>query len=196
MNSDIAIQPSVLSYISLEPLLTDFSESAILDFKSKIILEAQGDAVEIKGNINPSLCPIVISALYNCTKELVLKLSDERKVIIFSHISPEFCIRPEGMIFEVQEKIIEIKEEAEIAKKENYTIDILEIWNGIKSDTDIVKKTILFLNQLKKKIAYSDVIEIEGEIPALPLLSAAYLMRGFGKEIYYANSMVSKIRLF
>ncbi len=197
MKSDIAIQPSVLSYIPLEPNIKDLTDLAIIEFKKKSILDAEGDAIEIPDNLHAVSYAVFLSAIYACAKELIIQLEDGRKALIFSHILPELYIHPRAIITKVFDEIGMIKSESFKDKKQkDIQIDISEIWNAIPSDKDTIERTISFLKKVSKKLAYHHEIEIIGDIPALPLLSAIYLMRGYGTKIFYVTKGGKKINLF
>lgn len=186
----------VIDYIAITPkvsLITNNSD--IQDFKKLVALEFQGEAVEIADNLNLKLYPITLSALFSCAKELVIKLHDNRKILIFSHIDEELYIRPENINLKIWDEICKLRSlNTQKERNKKINIDLNKIWESNKN-VDIVLETIIFLKQLSKELVYSEEIEIVGEIPALPTLATIYFIRPYGKKIYFTYNK-EKINLF
>jgi len=201
MEKDIAKRvASQLTYITINPKIESYNDVDIQKFKILTTLEFQGSAVQISDNFDLKLYPITLSAIFGCTKELILKMQDERNVLIYSNVDEELYIRPRGIILKIWDEICRLRKlNNQKERKQKTIIDVSRIWNiniNKNKDTDLVEETITFLKFLSKELTYSEEIEIVGEIPALPFLVATYFIRPYGRKIFYSINKNNIINLF
>lgn len=196
---------SVLDYIKITPFIKEISKKDFSIFKKELVLKTQGEAIEIDTTLDIDIYPNLISAIFSCVEELVIKLEDNNLVVIFSHIDEDLYIIPEStspVILDEMNRLIYI-----IKSRSNYkdtyldkkiSINLSSIIKELnfKKDNNIVDQTIKILQKISEDLEKIEEINISGVVHPLILTSVLCFIRPFAKKVVYINKKDESIIIF
>ncbi|PJA89711.1 MAG: hypothetical protein CO137_02770 [Candidatus Magasanikbacteria bacterium CG_4_9_14_3_um_filter_32_9] len=203
MPTKLSSPPIATEYIIVQPqttLVGSITPANIELLQREIILQAQGEAVELSDGISPLTTALSFSAIYDIADETVFRLSNGQLVLLFDH-QPKETLRPEEVEESIWTKILKIKSKSVVvqdisAPKPEIILDLVALWGRIREQDDIIARTKLFIKSFAKALEPAITIRLCGEIPNLPLLSAIYLARPYGHTIIFEDAHNESVTLF
>lgn len=195
--------PVATEYVIVQPkiaLLGSLDPQSIADFQRDIMLQAQGDAIELFDGMPSLLSALTFATVYDLAKEAVFRLANGQLVLLFDHQSTE-PLRPEGVEESVWTEMLKVKNKS-IAVQDvsgptpEVTIDLSNIWSRTRENDNIIARTKLFIKSLAGYLQPGLTIHLRGEISSLPLLVAVYLVRPYGHTIDYTDAEGKGVTLF
>jgi hypothetical protein len=195
--------PMTTEYITVQPkiaLLGSLTPQNIADFQRDVMLQAQGDSVELSEGMPPLLSALTFATVYDLVQEAVFRLANGQLVLLFDHQSTE-PLRPAEVEKSVWIEILKIKNKS-IAVQDvsgpapEVTIDLSAIWNRTREHDDLIARTKLFIKSLAGYLQPGLTVHLIGEIPNLPFLAAVYLVRPYGHTIDFTDAKGETVTLF
>ena len=184
--------------VSLPEFKLDDPQS-IIDFRGQVTLQTQGGPAIFEESAPLSALALGLATVYEVATELSLRLVDGRLALIFSHETRETTRLEETdetiwlEINKLRKKMPKIFDVLlPISEK---VIDLSNLWEQTTGD-DVVVRTKIFLKNLVPVLTPATTIRLQGKIPALPLLAAAYLSRPIGYRVEYQENNGVNLVLF
>lgn len=194
--------PMATKYVIVQPkitLLRSLTQQNVTDFQHDVILQSQGDAVELFDGMSPLLSALTFAIVYEIAQEVVFRLNNGTLILLFDHQATE-SLRPEVEeslwveMLKVKNKSIAVRDVSWPTPE--ITIDLSTIWSHTREHNDLVARTKLFIKSLAGYLKPGLTIHLHGEIPCLPLLVAIYLVRPYGHNIDYTDLKGKSVTLF
>ncbi len=192
---------TVLSYREITfPLGVNVSKE-FETIKKDIILKIQGQAVIISDSLDVIFYALMIPLIYNLTQELVLKTSDGKYFIIFSHLDDNRYLRPDYINDEILQQINESQDLKFVKnKKDVLEFNLPAIWQTLgleRSNKSIAEKVKEILMHIADQAYLSEEIRLVGRIDVLPFLSILCLLRPLTSHLIYLDSeLLGPIKVF
>jgi hypothetical protein len=194
--------PVATEYVIVEPkiaLLGTLTPQNVADFQRDIMLQAQGDTIELSDGMPPLLSALTFATVYDIAMEAVFRLNNGTLVLLFDHQANE-PLRPK-VDESVWTEMLKVKNKNMIVQDVScptpeVTLDLSAIWSRTREHDDIVARTKLFIKSFTGYLQPSLAIHLRGEIPCLPLFVAVYLIRPYGHTIDYIDAQGVNITLF
>lgn len=170
------------------------------DFKSNLILQIQGQAVELNENMPIDKLALLFALSYEYANQLVLRLKNNDLFLIFSHTDNLF-LNKENAKLDLLETFEKIKENAKFVNNiampnPEFTVNLSKEFKKIKSKSNMVLQTKDFIDKMPQILKPAVNINLQGQIPALAFLFFIYFARSYGHNIFYIDNQKNKIVLF
>lgn len=204
-----------IQYVSITAPHLKNNNSSFADFRSTVALQAQGMSVLIYDNLSSIEGLVLLATIFEVSDELVLSLSDKRKVLVFEHRF-DGLERPSDIVLTLNHfisnfslKFKETLKERRLEQDQNVVqlvqhstkdntlvLDFEAIYNMTQKIGDLIPDTIFFLENLQNFLDYSSKIIIKGEVPLLVAISGLYCIRPYAFDIVLEAKNGSTITLF
>ncbi|MBI5222349.1 MAG: hypothetical protein HY980_02525 [Candidatus Magasanikbacteria bacterium] len=200
ISSSVSVATEYVVVRSNTSLLGSITPENITAFQRDIMLQTQGEAVELSDGLPLLISALTLATIYDIAKEAVLHLNNGALILLFDHQSVE-QLRPEEVDESVWTEMLKVKNKS-IAVQDiscptrEVMIDLSAIWDNTRAHDDIIARTKLFIKSLAKYLKPGLTIHLRGEVPCLPLLTAIYLMRPYGHTIDYTDAQSANVILF
>lgn len=180
----------VVYYTKISPseriLLTEDEEC-----KKNLILAIQGEAIEVSEEHPIPVLMILLDLARRFCPEMVLKLKNEKRVLIFDHWGKK-VIREKNII-KIPQKIKNEKEKKFVQKfVPEIFIDPEALWRKNVSGKDDLEKIKKTLKKIKEIIKPCQCATLFGKGPVLLYLLSQYLLYGKAVEIWYQEEKNSQ----
>jgi hypothetical protein len=195
--------PAMTEYVLVQPktLLVDSVTPAMIEsLQREVILQAQGEAVELFADRSSLTVALAFATVYDIADEVILRLSSDQLVLLFDH-QPKDTVRPNQVNEALWAEILKIKKKSIfvqdiLAPKTEVTIDLSALWSQVRKHDDPIAHTKLFIKALTEVLEPAVTVRLLGEIPNLPLLSTIYLVRPYGHKIIFEDNQSLTVTLF
>ena len=196
---------SILDYIKITPFIKEIIAKDYSTFKKELTIKTQGEAIEIDSILDLDVYPNVISTIFPCVKELVIKLEDNNLVVVFSHIDEDLYIIPETtspiVLDEMNRLIYIIKsrsgyKDTYLNKKTSIDLSLINEELNLKKDDNNIEQTIKVLQKISEDLEKVEEIKISGIVHPLILMSVLCFIRPFAKKVIYLNKKGESIIIF
>lgn len=179
--------PEVVTYTKLVlPLSIPLDSEQIKTLRKEIILQAEGEAVEVSEEYPIPLLMIALDAIHGVSPEMVLRLNSGTRVLIFDHWGKP--ILRDKDIFVIN-KATDYQEDKDFIPELN--IDLESIWKKVGVKEDNLKAIRSVLDEIKKLIHPTIITTLIGKAPALLFLLTQHLLYGKSGEIWYQEKLAS-----
>lgn len=184
-----------IAYTKIElPSITKFDTESLKSFWNKIVFQIQGESAEIEDKYSLPLLMISFDAIHKFSPEMVLKLQNGERFLIFDH-QVMSVFRPDDVITEFSNN----KKDETIQSKQyvpELCLNIEDIFNKI-SESDFKIRIKKSLEKIKNKIAPAEITTLIGKEPSLLFLLVQHLLYGKTGEIWYQEKETSTpIKIF
>jgi hypothetical protein len=185
--------PEAILYTQLTPSPTVLTDAQAADaLRKNIVLETQGEPVEISEEYSTPILMIVFDVVHKTSPELVLRLKTGKRVLIFDHWGAPI-LRDE----DIYEEFGTMTRHAQKDKTKTFFPELIlnleNIWKeteaGGDDDLSAIKKA---LEKIENQIKPAMVTTLVGKAPALLFLLTQHLLHGKTGEIWYQESLSSK----
>lgn len=180
--------PEAVIYAKLVlPSSISWETEEINNLREEILLQAQGEAVEVSENHPIPLLMITLDVLHKVSPEMVLRLNSGKCVLIFDHW---------GKPILRDKDIIIINESMNYQEHEDFipelNINLESIW-GKKAniEEDNLRAIRSALAEIKKFIHPTIITTLIGKAPPLLFLLTQHLLYGKTGEIWYQEEPAS-----
>ena len=196
---------SVLEYLKITPFIKEISTKDYSTFKKELTLETQGKAVEIDTTLDTDIYPAVISTIYSCVKELIVKLEDNSLVVVFSHIDEDLYIiskETSPIILDEMNRLIYIiksrssYKDIYLDKKTSIDLSLITKELNFDKNNDVIEQTVKILQKISENLEKNEEIDISGIAHPLIIMSVLCFLRPFAKKIVYLNKKGESIIIF
>lgn len=190
-------------YVLVKPATSfgdSLSKNTLEELRREVTLQAQGEAVELFDDMSPVVTVLTLAVIYDIASEAVLRLADNRLVLLFDH-QPKQTLRPAEVNLSIWQEVLNAKKIVTLVQdvagpKPEITLDLNAIWQQTEPNDDIIERTKVFVDSLSDILEPAITITIKGEIPALPLLLASYLARPSGHKLIFEDATFGNVTLF
>ncbi|MFA5020937.1 MAG: hypothetical protein WC517_02670 [Patescibacteria group bacterium] len=169
-------------------------------FKENIAGQIQGELALFQENWPTNVAALSFAVAYDLSDEALIRLASGKIALIFKH-SSQTVAYPEKVDAGLAQKLAElIKNSAFVSEtpipRPTLRLDLAKLWNQSKQK-DPLRHALIFAESLAAELKPTATINLFGELPILPLLSAILLARPAGRNIYYQQKLTAeKIRIF
>ncbi len=181
IKKSVAQTPQVIEYAPLHlPSEFEDNNSFRKKLKDSILLQVQGDPVEIKDSADIPTLMVTFDSLRKVCPEVVFRFTTGEQVLIFSHQAKD-VLRPPEII----EGFVEFDwKEVGSEKKEEITIDLDALWEHV-SKHGLLDRIKFALEAINEDLRKADKIILLGNSQSIIFLFAQYKCYEFADEIYY-----------
>lgn len=197
-----AANPAVATeYVLVSPPALDANDPrSVQDYRTQVTLQMQGDPAVFDAHTPEPALALAFAVAYDAATQVLLRLEDGRIALLFDHEAREL-LPPEGVDETVWSEILKLRGKVTTAQDvaaptPEMSIDLAALWSRTREHDDLVARTRLFLKSLAQELAPSATLRLQGDIPALPLLSAVYLSRPTAYAVEYADVSGTVVTLF
>lgn len=192
MNKNLPSLPRLITYekILLPANAKDLEREKV---KENLILQAQGEPIEIEDNENPELLMKVLEIVRKVAPEAILKLNSGEKILLFSFFDTP-VLRPGGIITFPSD--IKIKHPKTNNITNSLEINLEKIFNQ-SSGNNFFEKIKSGLKKIKEEIKPTRTTVLIGERSSSLFLLTQLQLYGITKELWYKkNSKAEKLKIF
>lgn len=198
-----SIIPVVTEYVAVRPksILSELLTQANIELLlHEVILQAQGETIELFDCMSSFTAVLSFSAVYDIADETVFRLTDGRLVLLFDHKFRQ-TFRPKEVNEIIWNKILKAKSKCVFVQDvatpiPEVVIDLIAIWSNLCKHRDIIVRTKFFIKYIIEELKPAIAIRLIGEIPNLPLLFAVYLARPYGHTVIFEDVNGVEVVLF
>jgi hypothetical protein len=170
------------------------------DFKKNIAGQVQGEIALFQESWPVEIAALAFVVAYELSDEALVRLASGRIVRLFKH-SDESVAYPEKVDSSLSQELEQFITNSSFVSEPPspqpiLQIDLAALWK--KTDPgETVKRTPVFAELLSSAFKPAEAINLSGELPILPLLSAIILARPHGQNInYQPTPQASQLKLF
>ncbi len=180
--------PEAVIYTKLK-LPSDIPTGVSLsDELSKLIsLEVQGVPVEVSEEYPTPILMAAFDVAHKVSPEMVLRLKDDRRVLLFDHWGIE-VLRDKDI--EVIEEPPEHKQSKRFSRE--LIINLGDIWEKTESKEDVLKAIKNVLREVDVLIKPAEITTLIGKAPTLLFLLVQHTLYGLTREIWYQENAAQK----
>ena len=178
-----------IEYISLHlPQKIENNETFRKKLKDNILLQTQGDPVEIKESTDILTLMVVFNTVRTVCPEAVFKFTTGEMILLFNHQKKD-VLRPNEIIEGFTD--FDWKEVDKEKKVEEINLDLDLIWQET-SGQGLLDRIKLSLKAINERLKNTGKIILTGSMQPLIFLFAQYKSYEFADEIYYQQSASSE----
>jgi hypothetical protein len=191
------ISPAAIVHHPLEIPTDIFGQDSLREtIKEKILLEGQGEAVEISEEYPIPILMIVFDFIHRVSPEMVLRLKSGQRVLLFEHWGTPVLRDKDICLIEKTRKDKKSSEKSSEEFIPELIIDLGKIWQETKTTENELESIKKALSTVEKLIKPSFVTTLVGKAPPLLFLFTQHLLYGRTGEIWYQESLThSGIRI-
>lgn len=191
MDKNISNLPVLITYNKiLLPINTEDLEREKV--KENLILQAQGEPIEIEDNENPELLMKVLEIVRKVTPEAILKLNSGEKILLFSFFNAPVLRSNEIITF-----LPDINNQyAKSENAESSKVNLEEIFNQSPGN-NLMEKTKSCFEKINNELKPANTTVLIGKSPSLLFLLIQMQLYGITKELWYQkDSKAEKRKIF
>lgn len=176
--------PEVIEYTPLHlPQHYKDNETSRQKLKNSILLQVQGDPVEIKDNTDIPTLMFAFDAIRTVCPEAIFRFTTGEQILIFNHQAKD-VLRPDGII----EGFTDFNwKEVDGEKRKKLVLNLDTIWKKT-SGHGLLERIKLTLESVNDELEKADKIILLGNFQPLIVLFAQYKCYEFADEIYYQKN--------
>lgn len=178
----IQIHP-IVEYVTFDLAQIPDKITKSQDLKNYILLQCQGESIELIESPKTPLSMYVFSILHEVCPEVVLRTYDNELYTIYSH-------QPKELVYPNKVNRDLISDQDFIAKpisSESLLINIEDLWS-LSKQLNLTSRIIETIEKIKPKIKQVKKTTIQGDVPLLLTLCVQHLINNNSKQIFYQRN--------